>query len=418
MGKKQDKTNWSQWLKRQRALHGLTQQELAQKIETTPLTVSRWERGLTIPRSYSIRQLLTLFGSNKEELPETIKPDAEKRDALPTSFIYDPSIPPQPTPITGLVGRTEILHKVESWLCSHRDATALQGMYGVGKTALAITLAHDRTLQRNYYDGILWVGIGPRPNLIGLLSRWGTLLGMSAHETASLTTIQSWQQAIHDVIGLRHMLLIIDDVWKAEDALAFKIGGPNCSHLITTRFREIAFHFGGSNSITITELNEEDSIQLLHALAPEVIISEMEAARELVRLVGGLPLALTIMGKHLQIQASIYQQRRVRRAIDRLHNIEERLQLTMLQSPLERSPNLDTETHLSLQATIEVSEKHLESQACHALHAISVFPAKPNTFSSVLMRRGTDTMSGQKPLFKRGYSMLARSVIGKGSAPY
>ncbi|HLG65533.1 MAG TPA: tetratricopeptide repeat protein [Ktedonosporobacter sp.] len=380
MESKQDKTSWSQWLKRQRALHGLTQQELAQKIGTTPLTVSRWERGIATPRSYSIRQLLALFDSNKEEFAREARSD-DSIDATPAAFIYDPSIPPLPALTTGLVGRAEMLNKVKSWLCSHRDAFALQGMYGVGKTALAITLAHDRTIQRNYYDGILWIGVGPRPNLVGLLSRWGTLLGMPSHETASLTTIHSWQQAIHDAIGLRHMLLIIDDVWKAEDALAFKIGGPNCSHLITTRFREIAFHFGGANSITLTELNEEDSIQLLHALAPGVITSEMEAARELVRLVGGLPLALTIMGKHLQIQASIYQRRRVRRAIDRLHNVEERLQLTMLQSPLERSPSLDTEAHLSLQAAIEVSEKQMDRQASHALQALSVFPAKPNTFS-------------------------------------
>jgi len=380
MGKKQDETNWSQWLKRQRALHNLTQQELAQKIGATPLTVSRWERGIATPRSYSLKQLLAFF-SAQEELSRGTMSDDDHNGKVPASFLYDPSIPPLPTPTTGLVGRAEILNKVRSWLCSHRDALALQGMYGVGKTALAITLAHDYTIRRHYNNGVLWVGIGPRPNLVGLLSRWGTMLGIPSHETVNLTTIHSWQQAIHDAIGLRHMLLIIDDAWKAEEALAFKIGGPNCSYLITTRFREIAFYFGGSNSIKLTELGEEDSIQLLLALAPEVIAKEMEAARELIQLVGGLPLALTIMGKHLQTQASIYQQRRVRKAIERLHNVEERLQLTMLQSPLERSPNLEPETHLSLQAAIEVSEKQLEDQVRHALHALSVFPAKPNTFS-------------------------------------
>ncbi|HEU5230098.1 MAG TPA: tetratricopeptide repeat protein [Ktedonobacteraceae bacterium] len=381
MERKQNETDWGQWLKRQRTLHSLTQQEVAQKIGTTSLTISRWERGIATPRSYSLKQLLTLFGPHKEELPEEIEFDREDQTEVPSSFIYDPSIPPLPAPTTGLIGRTEILNKVKSRLCSYRDAIALQGMYGIGKTALAITLAHDHHIQRGYNDGVLWVGIGPKPNLMALLSRWGMLLGIPSHETSRLTTIHSWQEAIHNAIGLRHMLLIIDDVWKAEDALAFKIGGPNCSHVMTTRFREIAFHFGGSHSITLTELNEEDSIQLLQALAPEVITREMEAARELVWLVGGLPLALTIIGKHLQIQASIYPQRRVRKAIDRLQRVEERLQLTMLQSPLERSPNIDTDTHLSLQAAIEVSEKHLEGQACQALYAISVFPAKPDTFS-------------------------------------
>ena len=44
-------------------------------------------------------------------------------------------------------------------------------------------------------------------------------------------------------------------------------------------------------------------------------------------------------------------------------------------------PSLPAETSLSLQSVIEVSDQHLEEQARRALRALSVFPAKPNTFS-------------------------------------
>jgi hypothetical protein len=50
------------------------------------------------------------------------------------------------------------------------------------------------------------------------------------------------------------LLLVIDDAWRIEAALAFKAGGPRCAYLMTTRFPPIALQFAPNDAITIPEL--------------------------------------------------------------------------------------------------------------------------------------------------------------------
>jgi hypothetical protein len=146
--------------------------------------------------------------------------------------------------------------------------------------------------------------------------------------TAKLTTAEAWTKTIRASIGMRQKLLVIDDVWRIEEALAFKVGGPNCSYLVTTRFPHVAHQFAVDGATLVQELNEQGSMTLLAQLAPEVVKSEPQAVVELLQLVGGLPLALTLIGKYLRTQAYSGQPRRIRAAIERLRDTEARLRLS------------------------------------------------------------------------------------------
>ena len=75
------------------------------------------------------------------------------------------------------------------------------------------------------------------------------------------------------------------------------------------------------------------------------------------------------------------QQRRLREALHRLQHADERLRLTQPRAPVETFPGLPPETPLSLQAVINISDRHLNEEASYILRALSVFPQKPNTFS-------------------------------------
>jgi hypothetical protein len=177
------------------------------------------------------------------------------------------------------------------------------------------------------------------------------------------------------------MLLIVDDVWSAVSARSFKLGRPNCAYLLTTRLFEVAIDFAGEEYIRVCELSEEDGLTLLTRLTPQAVASEPAEARELVQAVGALPLALTLMGKYLQVQFHSKQQRRLRKALDQLHQVEERLQLEQLQAGLERHPSLPLGTPISLQTAIRISDNALNGTARLARRSLSVFPPKPNTFS-------------------------------------
>ena len=51
-----------------RTNHGLSQEELAEKVFVTRQAVSRWEKGETIPNTETLKQLSTLFGVSVDTL--------------------------------------------------------------------------------------------------------------------------------------------------------------------------------------------------------------------------------------------------------------------------------------------------------------------------------------------------------------
>src|SRR5262249_51570716 len=148
--------------------------------------------------------------------------------------------------------------------------TALNGLPGVGKTSLAIAVVYDPEIRTYFSDGVLWASVGPTPHLAGLLSRWAGLFGISETQFAELDEDQRRAQ-LRKAIGTRSMLIVLDDVWKLEDALALRVGGHNCAYLLTTRFPVVATHLSVGNAMNILELDEEQSIHLLRVLASDVV---------------------------------------------------------------------------------------------------------------------------------------------------
>src|SRR5262249_22974519 len=145
--------------------------------------------------------------------------------------------------------------QLRAYLCA--DTTpgliALYGLPGVGKTTLAVALAHDHTIQDHFEDGILWAGLGPHPDTVALLSHWGALLGVSESELQKLRTPEALIRRIRAAIGTRQILLLIDDVWEIEHALTFKVGGPRCAYLFTSRFPGVALQLAGNGATQVKE---------------------------------------------------------------------------------------------------------------------------------------------------------------------
>jgi tetratricopeptide (TPR) repeat protein/transcriptional regulator with XRE-family HTH domain len=375
-----------------RLRRGWTRAELAEKIGVAPKTILRWENGDTLPLALYRVQLEELLSIDPTEIwpvnSGVVMQFENKDPALslaspidPASTLIDPSLPLLPTHL--LIGRDAELARLQQHLCQDSSArlTALNGLPGVGKTALAITLAHDAAVRSHFKDGILWAGLGLEPTLQSHLSRWGSLLGMSASEMSSLNDIEAWAVALHRTIGTRSMLLIIDDVWTLEDALTLKVGGPACFHLVTTRFPSIAAQIAAHGATAIKELDSEESLVLLHMLAPKVVEQETQRARELVEAVGGLPLALTLIGNYLRGQSYTSPSRQIAAALQRLRDASARLNVSEPQAPIERHPSLPGDTPISLQTVIAMTDQQLAPQTSQTLYALSVFPPRPNTFS-------------------------------------
>jgi len=369
--------DWGTYVREERKKLKWTQQDLATRLRISSVTVTRWERGLALAHPQMQQSVMKLFAGEEED---------GGTYSIPLPEIYDSvAIPDLPIPETGLIGREQLVHGLTLMFHTHSGSFALWGMYGAGKTALAVTLAHDRSLWTHFSAGILWAGLGRNPSCIDILSRWGTQLGLAAGERTRLTTLPEWQQAIRHAIGMRRMLIIIDDAWNPMDALNLHCGGIHCVYLLTTRSQEVAHAFTRKmeHVFPVEELPEKESLRLLEILSPELaeMQSEQDEMKTLIRLLGGLPLALTIVGQHLHLQGVKGQPRRVRTAIEQLKQAESRLRMILLQRPSERPANLAGDVSLSLYTAIEVSDLYLPERARYALHALSVFPAKPQSFS-------------------------------------
>jgi tetratricopeptide (TPR) repeat protein/transcriptional regulator with XRE-family HTH domain len=385
MVKEADKVVPNRRLQRERVKRGWSQQDLARLVDTSSETVSRWERGLNFPHPSMCKKLCELFAKSPQELglvkADTAGDDRPALTAPSLPQVYDPAIPLSQVGDKGLVGRAQLLADLKRLLCSGKNAalSALNGLPGVGKTALAVKLAREREVLDYFRDGVLWVGLGLSPNLLGLLGRWGTLLGLAPREMETLTTVAALAKTLNSVIGTRRMLLVIDDAWRIEDALAFQVGGVNCAHLVTTRFPEIALQFAHDGSTVVHELSEGEGMSLLARLAPEAVASKPGEVRSLIGALGGLPLALTLVGKYLWSHFYKDQPYRLSAALSTLQSIEERLRLTQ---PVSASYTaMPAEAPLSsLQAVINLSDQHLAKQTQDTLRALSIFPAKPNSF--------------------------------------
>jgi hypothetical protein len=110
---------------------------------------------------------------------------------------------------------------------------ALKGAGGYGKTTLARALGHDEQIQDAFSDGILWVTLGEQPgDLIGHVQ---DLIGVLTGDPSGFKTLDAATNRLGEVLGERHMLIVVDDAWNAAHVRPFTQGGPNCGRLITTR---------------------------------------------------------------------------------------------------------------------------------------------------------------------------------------
>jgi len=399
----------NQLLRRARLERGWTQKVVADRIGApNDMMVTRWERGTAFPSAYYIERLCQLFEQRASDLgllPEShsveLSPPAaadqvSERELQPqqlapiglvpesgAAFLLDPAIPQVARNGDRIVGRVGLLQQVKHLLteASGRTAIALHGLPGVGKTTLAALLVADPYVRECFPGGILWAGLGPAPNIQGVLARWATLLGVPVTWGEQAMKPETLVQELQLAMGHRRMLLVLDDAWTDQEALALHVGGAQCVHLLTTRLPQVAFAFAPQQRLLIPELDAPTGVELLAHYVPALVKENPQAIDELVSTVGGLPLALTLLGHYLAAQALSGQPRRLQTALQRLHERQHRFQISMPVASNERSPALPSQTLLSLHTAIALSTQMLDAESFRVFCALSVFPAKPASFS-------------------------------------
>ena len=174
--------------------------------------------------------------------------DVVGRDKITQTIINEaPRFTPKPgsapRPPALIIGRDDDLSQLKARLSKASQSapqvlTAIRGWPGIGKTTMAAMLAHDPDVANAFSDGVLWVSLGPKPDLFSGLAAWGRALGTD--ELMRAKTLEEASAQLAAMLRHKHRLLIIDDVWEAEHAVPFQVGGRGCATLITTRENKVA----------------------------------------------------------------------------------------------------------------------------------------------------------------------------------
>jgi len=308
-----------------------------------------------------------------EEIPFTAraKPAYKPPFTAPTQLDYE------------LVGRNEDMKSIQKKLMSGENISiALYGIPGVGKTALASELVHNPEIQNFFDGGILWARLGQNKNPQAILSNWALKYGYTQDEISRYSRGKDLTELIRLAIQNCRVLVVIDDAWDIETATSFLLDCEHCVYLLTTRQPGIAAKFPNAEHFRVKELTIDSGIELLKSMT-EIAIENSDLAEELVTSVGGLPLAIYLMG-HFLIQEGIENQpRRIKKAIDILKDTEKRLNLELPRIIPDYTPILPDGASISLNAVIAVSFETLDVPFQEAIYKLSVFPPKPSAFSEL-----------------------------------
>ncbi|MGW0602224.1 tetratricopeptide repeat protein [Streptomyces sp. NPDC002776] len=291
------------------------------------------------------------------------------------------TLPPAPA---GFTGRTDEIDHVVRWLQpsdgdGERDeaaaivVSAVSGMGGVGKTALALHAAHQARARGWFPGGTLFAdlrGYGDEP--IGAAETADRMLRAVGVKSRDLPPtpdgkIDAWRQKLAELAAQdRPLLMVLDNVRDPAQAEALLPGTPHRA-LITSRHRLSAMP---TRRIELKPLSAADAVALLDrtlgagGIDDDRVTTQPEAALEIVQLCGFLPLALRIIGALLRDEPGRPLAAQARELAD------ERTRLDALEYDSAESDGRP----LAVRASFELSYRHLTPDARRAFRLLSAAP--------------------------------------------
>lgn len=182
-----------------------------------------------------------------------------------------------------------------------RTVVAMHAPPGLGKTTVLQALCHDDTVRAALPDGTLWAPLGQKPDIPRILLQWGSSLGireMQALVGSADDSTDLIRGILNATLSGKRVLILLDDVWKAEHVSALLVGGSGCPALISTRQPSIASDVATSSaSISLRRLSDDDAVHLLELIAGDVIREYSKGARAIAIALEGHPLGLQVAAR-------------------------------------------------------------------------------------------------------------------------
>ncbi|MFE9192137.1 BTAD domain-containing putative transcriptional regulator [Micromonospora sp. NPDC007208] len=204
-----------------------------------------------------------------------------------------------PRAIGDFVGRQETVARLVKEVEAGARIQLIDGMAGSGKTTLAVHVA--TALADDYPDAQLYIdlhGYSERTPLTPAAAV-ATLLRQLGVPAERVPTSQDDRLALwRSELAGRRAILVLDNAATADQVTPLLPNGSHCLILITSRRRLVGVDEGRPSSLPV--LDSDEAVELLgRVVGVKRVAAEPEAAIEVVRRCGHLPLAIRLAGARL-----------------------------------------------------------------------------------------------------------------------
>ncbi|MET8088840.1 BTAD domain-containing putative transcriptional regulator [Micromonospora sp. NPDC005220] len=204
-----------------------------------------------------------------------------------------------PRAIGDFTGRQQTLARLVKDVEAGARIQLIDGMAGSGKTTLAVHVA--TALVDNYPDAQLYIDLHGHSERAPLTASAAvaTLLRQLGVPADRVPTNQDDRLALwRTELAGRRALLVLDNAATADQVTPLLPNGSHCLVLVTSRRRLVGVDEGRPFSLPV--LDPDEAVELLgRVVGPDRVAAEPEAAAEVVRRCGHLPLAIRLAGARL-----------------------------------------------------------------------------------------------------------------------
>jgi tetratricopeptide (TPR) repeat protein/DNA-binding XRE family transcriptional regulator len=291
-------------LAQRRKAVGLTQEQLAEEVGVERTTVVRWERGTTEPLPWLQPKLARALQVPTSQLTELLGGPAPA--GLDGRGLAVQPVPRQlPAAVAGFTGRaaelgalTRLLDEAGAGAPGTVVISAIGGTAGVGKTALALSWAHQAA--GHFPDGQLYVNLrgfypsgtpaSPAAAIRGFLDALGVPPGRIP------PSVEAQAGLYRNLVSGKRMLILLDNARDEQQVRPLLPASP-CSLVLVTSRSQLGglAATDGARLLTLDVLSHAEAVQLLTArLGSDRAAGEPAAVDQIASLCACLPLALAV----------------------------------------------------------------------------------------------------------------------------
>jgi DNA-binding SARP family transcriptional activator/tetratricopeptide (TPR) repeat protein len=214
-----------------------------------------------------------------------------------------PAQPAQlPAAVADFTGREAFVAELKDQLAQAEGTvmavSAVAGIGGVGKTTLAVHVAHAAA--EYFPDGQLYVDLqGAGPSASEPEAVLGAFLRSLGVEDANIPdSVEERSALFRSLLSGRRVLTLLDNARDAAQVRPLLAGAAGCAALVTSRTRMV--DLAGAHLVDLDVMSPEEAMTLFaRIVGKERVTAERQAAMSVVGACGFLPLAIRIAAARL-----------------------------------------------------------------------------------------------------------------------